>query len=342
LWSVITVFLMFAAFALTGKAVARRWHFNAEPIDPALPWKIAALSALLMADKLHQIFTLGQSDGLMLLGFALVLHWLDRKPVLAGIAAGAAANIKYLSLIFVPYFLFKRNFRAAFSACVSFAFFLALPMVSTGITRGLDYALVALGGIGRILGRPAPNIRIIEVTWDHSVSVTSTMLRATRALHSPDSVALVLILLIFGALLAGIVFLSRRARVPLFGVSQVNDETVAPAIRTLEWAILVVLADIFSPQATPRHLVLIALVYSVALAIFFTARESRFRKIVAAALALMVFGLCFPSRGTPLDFVMKHWRSIGGPSWCAIVLVLVLTFAGSRVIAARSSQRKEP
>ncbi|MDQ6764771.1 MAG: DUF2029 domain-containing protein, partial [Verrucomicrobiota bacterium] len=42
LWSVITVFLMFAAFALTGKAVARRWHFNAEPIDPALPWKIAA------------------------------------------------------------------------------------------------------------------------------------------------------------------------------------------------------------------------------------------------------------------------------------------------------------
>ena len=57
------------------------------------------------ADKIHIVFTQGQTDFVMLLGFACVLRWMERRPWLAGLAIGFIANIKYVSLIFVPYFL---------------------------------------------------------------------------------------------------------------------------------------------------------------------------------------------------------------------------------------------
>jgi len=73
-----------------------------------------------MVDKIRGTFALGQTDCLMLLGFACVLRWMERKPLLAGLAVGASANVKYLTLICVPYFLVKRNFKAAFAAILAF------------------------------------------------------------------------------------------------------------------------------------------------------------------------------------------------------------------------------
>lgn len=333
IWSIVTIVLMFTALLVAGHEGARRWQSDEAPANPRLAWKIAAIAGFLMFDKLHEIFTLGQTDGLMLLGFALVLRWMDRQPVLAGIAAGAAANVKYLSLIFVPYFLLKRNFRAAFSACLSFVFFLALPMLSTGFTRGLEYATVALGGIGRILHRPATNIQVIEVTWRRSVSVTSTMFRVARSYQLSDAWALLLIGLIFVAFVALILMLTRRKGVSLFRASNSLADSREARIRSLEWSLLIILAVIFSPQTTPRHMVLLCLVYAVALGIFFHARESRTRWAVGSALVVMLLGLSFPLRGTPLDQLMSHWRPAGGASWCAIALACVLVWTGSRRLA---------
>jgi hypothetical protein len=61
---------------------------------------------------------------------------MERKPLLAGSAVGTAASIKYLSLIFVPYFLIKRNFRAAIASVFAFIFFVALPAAEFGLGRG--------------------------------------------------------------------------------------------------------------------------------------------------------------------------------------------------------------
>lgn len=332
IWAALTVAMMSTALLLAARELATAWQLPNESFDGSIPWKIAALSAVLMSDKVHEIFTLGQTDGLMLLGCALVLRWMQLAPVSAGIAVGAAANVKYLSGIFIPYFIIKRNYRAAISATVSFFVFLALPMIQTGVSRGLDYALVALGGVGRILHRPSEDIEILDVTWRRSASLTSTMFRATRAHGVPDSVALLLLFILAGAIIAAFLLISRRCGVSLFAHGQMGARVVS-----LEWAILIVLAVIFSPQTTPRHMVLLALVYCLALALIFL-RGNAPRAALWSALLLMTFALSWPGHGTWLDPLLLDWRPRGGPSWCALILALVVTWAGSGVVPNESNQ----
>src|SRR4029077_20878332 len=117
--------------------------------------------------------------------------WMDRQPVLAGIAAGATANIKYLALIFVPYFLIKRNYRAAAASILSFLFFFSLPAVETGPRLIKTYVINAIAVLTRVSGVPqlmsltaavqSDKPVVNSVTWDHSVSLTSSILRLTRS-----------------------------------------------------------------------------------------------------------------------------------------------------------------
>jgi hypothetical protein len=107
IWLVFNVFLTFTATLIASKEAAARWRLRESGEDLSMMWLIAALATVLTADKIRSIFGLGQTDCLMLLGFTLVRRWMDRKPACAGIAAGAAANLKYLTLVFVPYFLIK-------------------------------------------------------------------------------------------------------------------------------------------------------------------------------------------------------------------------------------------
>ena len=186
-------------------------------IAPHLPWAIAAAATILAADKLHKMFGLGQSDAFVLLGFASVLRLMNRQPLLAGTIVGAVANLRYLSLIFVPYFVVKRNYRAAVSALASFAFFLALPALQVGLARGLGYATAALGGLGHMAGLGAKQrLRILEITWDRSVSITSALFRLTRAVQIPDFAAALILLLLFGSILGGLVMVARRQGILLF------------------------------------------------------------------------------------------------------------------------------
>jgi alpha-1,2-mannosyltransferase len=136
-WIAINSGLILATVLLAAKEVSARWR-----IENAL--LIAALALALNIDKIRSLLSLGQSDGLMLLAFACVLAWMEGKPLLAGLAVGLSANIKYVSLIFVPYFLIKRNYRAVAAAMLSFGFFMLLPAVEVGFTRGAEYARTAL------------------------------------------------------------------------------------------------------------------------------------------------------------------------------------------------------
>ena len=154
-WLSISALAAAAALLLAAQEAARRWLRLDCDTAIYLPVGIAAVTALLNADKLNKVFGLGQSDALVLLGFAVVLRWMDRRPLAAGAVVGAVANIKYVSAIFVPYFVWKRNYRAAFASAVSFVFFLLLPSVQVGLARGLDYIGTALGGLGGMVGLAA-------------------------------------------------------------------------------------------------------------------------------------------------------------------------------------------
>jgi len=331
IWIVLSGVFVFAATLIASSEATRCWLRTGAQNDPSTPWLIAAMATILIADKIHASFILGQTDCLMLLGFACTLSWMQRKPLLAGAIVGATASIKYLSLIFVPYFLIKKNFRAAFASIVAFSFFMTLPAVQIGFDRAVQYGAVAVRGMGRMMGiiEAPKTAKILRVGMDRSVSITSAVFRLTRSYGVPDLFAAMFLLCI---VIAAIVFMCRRKGVLIFRPAR-NDRRVANAMTSLEGAVLIFLALAFSPQTTARHMVLLLLINTVAIAVFLAqdARASRALLIIAAALQVAVLSLSFRA--------IVAWRAVGGASWCALGLVLAIVWSGSRILSENRGHR---
>jgi hypothetical protein len=292
---------------------------------------------VLSAEKIHADLKLGQTDCLMLFGFACVLRWLGSKPWLAGLAVGAAANIKYLSLIFIPYFLIKRNYKAAVASLIWSCAFLVLPAAEVGTKAAARFLATALGALVKMVNPAAHNpgnqAGIPRISWERSVSITSAITRATRSHGATDWLAAMLIGLAFGLVIAGVLFLAGRHGVDLFRPQTNNRDPGAGALVSLEWAVLIVVAAIFSPQTSARHLVLLLLVNVVASGLFLRQTCNRCRLLLALPAILMAVGVSFPPRNVGLDELLWTWRGIAGPSLCAVVLMAAIVSVGSRTIA---------
>lgn len=307
-WVGINVLLIVLAVLLVARAVQRAMLPDVPKLSAVA---ISAIAILLHVDKVRALLSLGQTDGLMLLAFAVVLTCMNRRPVLAGIAIGASANIKYVSAIYVPYFLWKRNFRAAISATLSFFFFLFLPAVELGPHKTWDYAKASLGGLARLAGlsTAVKGPDIFEITWERSVSLTSTFFRAASALHCADAFALTASVILFGVIV-----------VLIFRISRTGER----AVYVTEWMSLLILALVFSPQTTQRHMVVLVLAYVVALTMIFSAIARRGRVALLLALALLIAGLTFPPAARSTQAIIGQWRVIGGSSWCALIFLFVV------------------
>ena len=168
--------------------------------------------------------------------------------------------------------------------------------------------------------------KILRVGMDRSVSITSSVFRLTRSYGLPDLLAAMLLVCVFVAVIAAIVFMCRRNGVPIFRPAR-SDRHVANAVTSLEGAVLIFLALAFSPQTTPRHMVLLLLINTVAIAVFLAqdAKASRALLIIAAALQVAVLSVSFRA--------IVAWRAVGGASWCALGLVLAIVWSGSRALS---------
>jgi Glycosyltransferase family 87 len=343
-WVVFSVFIFFGAALLASKEITKRWCAAGEPVDVSLPWVIATIVLLLSYDKIHTDLRLGQTDCLMLLGFVCVLRWMDPKPWLAGLAVGVLANIKYFGLIFVPYFIIKRNYRAAVASVASFFLFIMLPSVEVGFNMAGTYAVKALGGLAKLIHiRPAVEghgLQIEPASWDRSISFTSAIFRITDFNGLPEWLGAIFVIIAFAAVMGMIFFSSRPHGLVLFK-SNTNgrDGAEQDAVATLEWSVAIMIAITFAPQITARHMVLTLLLYNVGIGIFFLQHDKQLRTVLAVVIVLMVVGLSLPFRGLGLDNALRTWREVGGASWCALVLILALVWAGSRAISARSLAR---
>jgi hypothetical protein len=335
-WVIASAFFIAMAAVMAAREMTQRWLTPSGATDTSLSWMIAAFAILLSADKIHADFRLGQTDCLMILGFACVLRWMDRKPWIAGLAAGVTANMKYLSLIFVPYFLLKRNFRAAAASIVSFTLFMFIPALEVGVNEATRFAASALGALVKMADLTphlaGHGMKIPRASWERSVSITSVILRFSRTHQYPDSLAFMFVLAAFGIVAAAIILISRHHGIRLFAANIYLGSRARRAAMSLEWATLIVLALTFSPQTTARHMVLLLLVYIVALGVFFAQKERRGRVVLTFAMIITSLGLSFPPRKMGIDEALWAWRGVAGASLCAIFLLLVTLYYGSRTI----------
>jgi len=342
-WLVLSASIIFAASFIAARKVTESWRLWQKETDPSILWLIAATALLLSFTKIRSDFVLGQTDCLIIAGLVGVLWWMDRRPALAGIAAGATANMKYLALIFVPYFLIKRNYRAAIASVVSFLFFFTVPALEVGLHSIKIYAIDAIAVLNRVAGvrelisltaagrsdKPIVN----SITWDNSVSLTSSILRVTRSHEVSDLIGASLIVVLFVAIAMAIVLIGRRNGVNLFQPATAKAASSDPGAMTIEWAALIVLALVFGPQTTARHMILLISVYTVGMAIVL-AQKRRGRQIVLiGSMVATAVALSLPFRETGFHPSLMGLKLIGTASWCALVLIFCIVWIGSRTIS---------
>jgi hypothetical protein len=349
-WLVLSASIIFAASFIAARKVTESWRLWQKETDPSIPWLIAATALLLSFTKIRSDFVLGQTDCLIIAGLVGVSWWMDRRPALAGIAAGATANIKYLAIIFVPYFLIKRNYRAAIASVVSFLFFFTVPAFEVGLRSIKIYAIDAVAVLNKVAGvrelvsltatgrsdKPIVN----SITWDNSVSLTSSILRVTRSHGVSDLIGASLIVVLFVAIAMAIVLIGRRNGLNLFQPATAKTASSDPGAMTIEWAALIVLALVFGPQTTARHMILLILVYAVGMAIVFAQKRRGPQIVLIGSMVATAVALSLPFRETGFHPSLMVLKLIGTASWCALVLIFCIVWIGSRTISEWSDRHE--
>lgn len=284
-----------------------------------------SLAILLSYDPLRWELLLGQSDVLMLAGFALALYWIVRYPFLAGVILGATVNIKYLALGFLPFFLLRARFKTICGLLAGSLGFALLPAIVSGWQTNLNNLAIALKGLA-FMADPAihklagaTSARVPSIDWHLNITISSGLFRMLTA-HGFSKIEVflsiaTLMLVIFGIftlifLRQGIPFIWRTPQT-------LNDPQKELQILTLEWHLLFVVILIFSPQNTSRHLFLLLSTHLFAAILLLFPKDG----VKVAPLLISIF-IMQAGMGLRIEHI---WQYGGGPCWSIVPFLLILS-----------------
>jgi uncharacterized membrane protein len=334
IWTIVNIGLLFGILWFGGRDLLHR--FGARLDSATLPVMLL-LSCLYFYPRIDGEFDQGQVDFLVLMGVIVGLLLIRRHPVLAGVMLGIVANVKYQTVIFVPYFLLRGWWSAAVGF-VSGALAAALSgALVIGWATNLDYLRRAFSGLGSMMGLPPGDGAmpyIFPVEWTESVSLTSTFARWSDAAGFGDGgMVLMVALAALTCLLVGW-GIHWRAGAALFkgrfGVTGRTAEALQPLI-LLEWLGLMVAALAFAPQTKMRHLALLLFLVMAAMMFLVVRRPGVPRVPLMLAMIVYFLALVMPPPVTEeLAVLRKSFRAHGAPSWALLVLYFTLLWTGLR------------
>ena len=167
---------IFAALLLAARAMLGR--LGASVNAASVGW-VSLAAAIIAVVPIHNELRGLETNSLLLLSFVLALYWLDRRPILAGVALAAAINIKYLPIIVLPWLLLRRRYTAAVATVLWTIALALLPATTLGMSTNLTYLQFALGGLLHLAGVQTPDAVAQVHTTDvySSISVTSALAR---------------------------------------------------------------------------------------------------------------------------------------------------------------------
>ena len=287
---------------------------------------VAAVASVLVATRLRSEFQMWQTNVPMMLLLLLALRWLDLRPRLAGLALGMAVGVKYLPVVYLPYLLLRRRFRAAAWMVLGTLTFAVLPALVSGWSSNVENLEVAFWGLLRLLGFGAlgPHVaRVDAMTAEYSVSITSGLARLLGP-AGPPAQALAIACAIAALVLAAVALVYRAAGVPLLRWPSARLQRLAPwrAVVAIEWPALMAFALAFGLQTNPRHTSLLLMVATPLAASLCRPLRGGRRWPAVTATSVLVFGLVFPPGLPGLEPALAWWRSVGGTGWCIALLPL--------------------
>ncbi len=338
-WCVVNLLATGISMLVLFKESARRLEVKPEPV---LFVAVSCFTILANFSAIRWEFEFGQCDTLVLLGFALALRWMDRRPWLAGLALGLSFTIKYQSLVALPYLLVRRRFAAAASMLAGAAVFLVIPATTYGWDATMRSVQIAFAGflnyVGLGPGVSAQNAaHVLPATFHRSFSVTSVAARLTDGVHHPGRMMLVTGLV--AAIIAGIgLWMYRRWDFMLFkGRSAAADATIPlKGVVALEWTGLIVMALAFSPHTLSRHTYIIIPAHMLAFMILLRPRPGVNPVPLALGTIAFTLGVMLPPGHEFVGSALENWRAVGGTIWCMLIFFFTLVWTCFAYIREKS------
>jgi len=280
---------------------------------------------LLTVDKLRGEVQMLQTNAWVFLGWAIAFSQARKRPLLAGFALGFSCAIKLLVIGMLPYFLLRRQWRAAAGMILGIAFFMVLPAVWTGWHTDMHYLRCSLSGWLTLFGAaPVGEKSSVEpLVSIFSISLPSAFARCFARMGTPLSpyVAVAAVAVLW---LVIVQWLYRRNGLSLAGTD------APPRVVGAEWAILIGLSLAFSPQTNTRHTVMVAGINLFGVALLCYGRLGR--RAIPLLIGLLVMFACLslpPGHriGHSQTPAVNFWHDIGGPSWGVLATSLLLLWS---------------
>jgi hypothetical protein len=297
---------------------------------------VVATASLLGENEMRGVMTMLETDSLMLLMFALAFWWLDRRPILAGLALGFAFNIKYLSIVALPYLILRRRWRAAggmVAWCIGFAL---LPAIQLGWREDIRCLRVSMGGLLRWVGlgpETTGAIKVHDIGDGLSVSITSGL---ARLLHPHGFSNAQVMAAAAGVAVASLIIVAifyRLNRLPLWVWPARPSQSSQPyrALVALEWVGVVTLAIVFSPDTNARHLVLAAFVNLLGASLLVLSRKGADIVPLVIGLGLILLAFIAPFAKQLRHAGFNHYV-YSVPCWCLLIGYLLVLWVGLRSV----------
>ena len=343
LWIILNMILLgFCTFLLASRHAAL---FGVRSSKTAVlsSLAISGLALFFLYDTIIAQAKLAQTDVFMIFWITLAYLAYPKRPLLAGLLISIPIAIKYVTIVFLIYFILRRDYRAALGVFIGVLLGFLAPAFFLGWDHNLSELKIAFAGMLNMLGIGdiESAAGIYGLTWERSVTIPSGLARLGESVGFGFSMVIVLsalaaiTCLTIGWLLykqAGQALLIRKDRIQ----GRINQTTTR--IVSMEWSLLIITFLIFSPQATKRHMIMLIfpMILASTLLMVPKAKQSVVRFPLLAGAFLVLLGSIFP----PADAVnaLATWRAISGLSLCIIVLTIALIWTTLKVNAKELDQ----
>lgn len=339
-----------AWFALC--AFRRAWGLGICRADWPIP---LAITGVVFNDQFKATLYLGQTDALLLLGFALPL--LSVRPTrqgdrpsgphlppavlhaaLAGFGLALAGHVKFLAIGLLPYYAITRQWRIV-AWSVAFLIVLGLlPALTLGWSTNAADLRIAFARLLSVVGLPAPSFGMFDphpIEWNRSRSILSGLARVGKSLGNMELIAAIGGTIVVAAWAIGAAMIYRRHGLSLVG-RVLRPGALPPAIGArvliLEWCTMIAGLLALGPQTTKRHALILLPALLLAAMIALRGRSPNARRSCALGLALLFVANLVPiSKAFSFEGLGAAWSTLGtlgALGWAIAVFSLLLLDAG--------------
>lgn len=327
-WGVVNFLLSVVCMALTSRLVAKTLRGPCDALNVGAVW-LASLA--LMLGPVQSELEHGQTDAVVLLGLCVGLVLIERLPWLAGFAFGLSLLVKHHVVVFFVYLLIRRRWRAALGMLLGGLLFAFLPALTIGFGTTAAYLGRSYGYVFRLFGGEGapPGVNLHPITWELSISVTSTM---ARLFDGPGGASMAAVggvtLLIAAAVFGATWWIYRRYGVPMFVGRGGRAERDLPMLVLLEWSGVIVGLLAFSPQSITRHTYIMLPVLVLIAYILLVKRPGANKWPLLAGVVGYLFAARLPPGEEAFRPALEAWRHIGGATWFLLLMWLGLVWSG--------------